>query len=61
MKKQYLFYAVLRIRIRIRIPRIHMFFGPPGSGSGSIGQRYGSESFYHYAKVVRKILISNVF
>ncbi len=34
-------------------------FGPPGSWSGSISQRYGSESgsFYHQAKVVRKILI----
>jgi hypothetical protein len=38
--------AVLRILIRIRI---HMFFGPPGSGSGFISQRYGSGSgsFYH--------------
>jgi hypothetical protein len=23
-------------------------FGPPGSGSGSTGQRYGSGSFYHH-------------
>jgi hypothetical protein len=30
-------------------------FGPPGSGSGSISQRYGS--FYHHAKKVRKTLI----
>ncbi len=31
-------------------------FGPPGSGSGSISQRYGSGSgpFYHQAKIVRK-------
>jgi hypothetical protein len=27
-------------------------FGPPGSGS--ISQRYGSGSFYHQAKIVRK-------
>ncbi len=36
-------------------------FGPPGSGSGSISQRYGSESFYHYANIVRKTFISTVF
>jgi hypothetical protein len=30
-------------------------FGPPGSGS--ISQRYGSGSFHHQAKIVRKILI----
>jgi hypothetical protein len=30
-------------------------FGPPGSGSGSISQRYGSGSFYH-AKIVRKMI-----
>jgi hypothetical protein len=33
-------------------------FGPPGSGSTS--QRYGSGSFYHQAKIVRKTLIPNV-
>ncbi len=36
-------------------------FGPPGSGFGSISQRYrsgsGSGSFYHQAKKVRKTLI----
>ncbi len=36
-------------------------FGPPGSGSGSISQRYGSGYgsgfFYHQAKIVRKPLI----
>ncbi len=52
------------IRIRIRIHRTHMCFGPPGSGSGSISQRYGSgsgsASFYHSAKIVRKILMSTV-
>jgi hypothetical protein len=33
-------------------------FGPPGSGS--LSTRYGSgyESFYHQAKIVRKILIA---
>jgi hypothetical protein len=37
-------------------------FGPPGSGSGSINQRYGSGSgsFYQQAKIVRKILITTV-
>ncbi len=37
----------------------HMFFGPPGSGSVSISQRYGSGSgsFYQHAKIVRKTLI----
>ncbi len=41
-------------------------FGPPGTGSGSISQRYGSGSgscsgsgsFYHQANIVRKTLIS---
>jgi hypothetical protein len=33
-------------------------FGPPGSGS--ISQRYGSGSFYHQAKIVRKTLIPTV-
>jgi hypothetical protein len=27
-------------------------FGPPGSGSGSSSQMYGSGSFYHQAKIV---------
>jgi hypothetical protein len=40
-------------------PRV---FGPPGSESGSIIQRYGSGSgsgsFYLKAKIVRKTLIS---
>ncbi len=31
-------------------------FGP----SGSIIQRYGSGSFYHYAKILRKILIPTI-
>ncbi len=35
-------------------------FGPPGSESGSISQRYGSGSFYHQAKIVRKTLIPTV-
>ncbi len=29
-------------------------FGPPGSGFGSISQMYGSGSFYHQSKIVRK-------
>jgi hypothetical protein len=28
--------------IQIRIHWLHMFLGPPGSGSGTISQRYGS-------------------
>jgi hypothetical protein len=47
----------IRIRIRIRIHRIHVF-GPPGSGSVSISQRYGSS--YH-AKIVLKNLDSYYF
>ncbi len=44
-----------------------LVFGPPGSGSGSISQRYrsgsGSEyrSFFHQVKIVRKTLIPTVF
>jgi hypothetical protein len=38
-------------------PRV---FGPPGFGSGSTSQRYGSGSFYHHAKIVRKTLIPTV-
>jgi hypothetical protein len=34
-------------------------FGPPGSGSTS--QRYGSGSFYHHAKIVKKNLDSFYF
>ncbi len=32
-------------------------FGPPVSESGFISQRYGSGSFFHQAKIVRKTLI----
>jgi hypothetical protein len=37
-------------------------FGPPGSGSRSISQRYGSGSgsFYHQAKTVRNNFIPTV-
>jgi hypothetical protein len=35
-------------------------FGPPGTGSGSFSQRYGSGSFNHQAKIVRKPLIPTV-
>jgi hypothetical protein len=46
--------------LRIRIRRINMFVGPPGSGS--ISQRYGSGSgsFYHQTKIVGKTLIPTV-
>ncbi len=48
--------AVFRIRIRM----VRMFFGPPGSASGSVIYSYGSGSFYHQAKKWRKTLISAV-
>ncbi len=52
---------VAKAVLRIRIHPGSKFFGPPGSGSGSISQRYGSGSgsgsFYHQAKIVRKTLI----
>ncbi len=49
------FFPVLRIRIPNPDldPRV---FGPPGSGSGSTSQRYGSGSFYYHAKKVRQTL-----
>jgi hypothetical protein len=42
-------------------PDAHVF-GPPGSGSGPISQRYGSGSvsFCHHAKIVRKTLIPTI-
>jgi len=39
------------------VPDPHCFFGPPGTGSGSISQRYGSRSCYLQAIIVRKTLI----
>ncbi len=44
------------------VPSNPYVFGPPGSASGSISQRYrsGSGSFYRKAKIVRKTLISTV-
>jgi hypothetical protein len=51
--------AVLRFKIR-------MVFGPSGSWSGSVSQRYGSrfrsgsEPFYHHAKIVKKTSIPTV-
>ncbi len=38
-------------------PDSHVFWPP---GSGSISQRYGSGSFYHHAKIVRKTLIPTI-
>ncbi len=35
-------------------------FGPPGSGSVSVGERYASGSFYHQTKILRKTLIPTV-
>ncbi len=36
-------------------------FGPPGSGSGSTSQRYGSGSFYHHAYIVWKTWIPSIW
>jgi hypothetical protein len=36
-------------------------FGPPGSGSGSTSQRYGSGSFYYHGKNSKKSLDSYFF
>jgi hypothetical protein len=45
-------------------PKDPYVFGPPGSESGSISQRYGSGSgsgsFNHQAEIARKIFISTV-
>jgi hypothetical protein len=44
-------------------PQDPYVFGPPGSASGSISQRYGSvsgSSFYHSSKNSRKKLIPSV-
>ncbi len=45
------------MRIWICWSVVRYVFGPPGSGSGSISLMYGSGSFYHQAKLVRKTLI----
>jgi hypothetical protein len=42
-------------------PQDPYVFMPPGSASGPISQRYGSGSFYHQAKIVRKTLIPTFF
>ena len=52
--------AVLRIPNPDPDPPDPCVFGPPGSGSGSISQWYGSGSFYHQVKFVRKTLIPTV-
>ncbi len=45
--------------LKVSVPDPHVF-EPPGSGSGSTSQRYGSGSFNHQAKIVRKTLIYTV-
>jgi hypothetical protein len=54
-------FSLLQSSVADPDPRV---FGPPGSESGSINQRYGSGSgsgfFNEYAKIVRKTLISIV-
>jgi hypothetical protein len=49
----------MHLRSSIADPEV---FGPPGSGYGSISQGYGygSGSFYHQVKIVRKTLIRTV-
>ncbi len=49
--------AKVTISVAEQDPSDPYVFGPPGSGSGSISQKYGSGSFYHQAKIVRKTLI----
>ena len=39
--------------LTLKVPDPHVF-GPPGPGSGSISQRYGSGSFYHSAQICRR-------
>jgi hypothetical protein len=52
---------ILKISVADPDPSDPYVFGPPGSGSGSIIQMYGSGSgsgsgsFYHQAKIVRKL------
>ncbi len=47
------------MRIRNPAPDTHIV-GPPGTGSGSTSQRYGSGSFYHNVKIIRKTLIPTI-
>jgi hypothetical protein len=51
----------MRLDGAMGIPLQVSLVGPPGSGSGSISQRYGSGSFCHHAKKVRKTSIPTVF
>ncbi len=68
--KEICWFVICRLYIKLFVcssvadpdpPDPHVF-GPPGSGSGSISQKYGSRSgsgfFYHHAKIVRKTLFS---
>jgi hypothetical protein len=48
----------ISLRIRIRIRRIRMFLGLLDPDPDPCSQRYGSGSFYHQSKIVRKTLIS---
>jgi hypothetical protein len=50
-------YFIAPLRIQDINPQDTYVFESLGSGSGSIGQRYGSGSFYHLVKIVRKTLI----
>jgi hypothetical protein len=54
LKAFFIFPAVFRIRPRIQL----RVFGPPGSGS--LSRSYGSGSFHHQAKTVRKAFIYTV-
>ncbi len=49
-----IFYSIFWILFSVADPDHPYVFGPPGSGSASVSQRYGSWSFYHQAKIVRK-------
>ncbi len=57
-----IFTKLVRYSLKANVPDPdpHVF-GPPEIGSSSISQIYGSGSFYHQAKKVRKTLIPTVF
>jgi hypothetical protein len=60
--KQFAARCLLKSSVADPDPSDPYFFGPSGSGSVSqrYGARYGSGSFYHQAKIVRKTLIPTV-
>jgi hypothetical protein len=58
VKNYFLLYPVYVLAsVRDPDPEDPCVFGPPGSGSATGSQRYGSGFFYHQAKTERKTLI----